>query len=650
MAASGPFRWEVKCKGAAIFLSLLTLPLCQATDSLTATLTQLGATATLTPNVTGKYFVEITASPGPYSTTIPIQVTTTPYTFTPPPNYTPPPVKLVTARATPRVCVDPPSFVGPDGKAPAVYKNARRGKAIKVTLRNVRETIVSATKGAKSTTLQAVYRAGEIATLSYSSKVVGGTTVPDYAKSVTKTVAPGRMVTKRRVITTPINEAVDGCLDKLIDDSSWVVPKKIDKNQDVLGLSGAVGGVRVDGIALMEGASTSVVPPYPTNKPVPAKPTVIPKTTTCREFYAMVANDVVTPGATVTVQLFNIPATPIALKEKGWSTVYRAEFSATLRSRQMGVATATAATFTTTVFTPTCISATYTMVAQAAKKYLPMTAAPQPTSVYDILVNAKAYSDIPDKPPPRNASRVSYPMPLYMVKNDGIPDDVMIPAYPCWAGPVFTKTTIKISKDHPNHVFYEVSKRRARIANGEVDQTVVTIRLGPNRGTVRFIARDRVDSDFNIDLYNEDFKTIESPLDWRIEWDATGKLEGRWMPPFTISTEYRIGEPGKVTAKTNAIRPNLKFTHDVVVQPYWGPSAQGKAGGYPATTQKPTVNFNVTAKTSGELAKLKLTCNHPGAKLTAFWVTPYAMLHSGKNPPPDAFTGAMQNVKWTIVS
>lgn len=139
-------------------------------NKLYATLTQ--NPGKITPNVTGRYFVQATISPAMKSTRIAFQVTTTPYTFPTPtptsgsggkPTSKKPPLLTTAAKpeVTPVDCLNAPIMVNA-GKYPAKFENMTAGGTVTVTLNNVKESIVSSTKGAKTTTWQAVYRAGEI--------------------------------------------------------------------------------------------------------------------------------------------------------------------------------------------------------------------------------------------------------------------------------------------------------------------------------------------------------------------------------------------------------------------------------------------------------------------------------------------------------
>lgn len=569
-------------------------------------------------------------------------------------------------------------------------------------------------------TWQATYKAGEIVTVSYTLSTSGTKTVSDLKHPISKTIAAGKMVTYRRVVATPINEAFDGCIDKLVDDKNWVVPKNLGSDGGVMNLNAQVNGLKVAGIAMLEGVSTSVIPPYPTNKPIPPKPTSIVNTKTlCSDFYAVVVPSTVTPGATMTVQLYNIPATPISLVSKGWSTVYAATYAPTIISNQMAITTMPSATFRTTMFTPDCVNATVTVVATATRKVLPLTAAPSPTPVYQIVVNARNYSNIPDGKLPFEQRRQQARAQIFMVRGPDTPENIMIKEHPCFLGPITVKSKITYDAKKVLAKFYSLSYKRyqagakskrsvngfakeegeasledieageeeeeidtvaeaqARIelekrgltagkrptpvaapkpkpggppttplSPGEIDLTTLTIRLGNGSGVVNFNVRDKIAG--KVDMYSQDLTTLPMPSDWSFEWSASGKLVGRIMPPFTITSTYSINsalnEDGSVADNP---KPKIVLTHAVTVQPWWGESAVRYAG--IPTTPKPTVRFNVTSSTYGDVSKFSMTCPHPYAKPSAFTAMIFGTILDSK-ASTDAFTAKTQKTTWTLVS
>lgn len=574
-------------------------------------------------------------------------------------------------------------------------------------------------------TWEARYKAGEIVTVSYTPTVSGGATISDVLHPISKTLAPGKTVTYRRVVTTTL-QGKDGCLDNLVDSKNWVVPKKLDDGVRVLNIYATVGDTKAAGVALLAGVSTSIIPPYPTDTPIPPKPTTIVNTATaCEDFYAAITPSAVTPGATITVQLYNLPATPVKLISSGWSTVYEATYAPTILSNQVAITAFPSATYRTTVFKPTCITATVTAVATAMRKYLPVTAAPSPTPVYEVLVRAKNYSNVPDGILPVDQRQVETQAPLYLIRGPTTPESLVIKEHPCLVGPITVKTKITYDVTRNLSRFYNLDflrykptkigqaakdadrkmdmqrlaiadaadrsaaarlKARAPAAStkkvatttrrkipttkklttkkgtpkptalpstplkpGEVDLTTLTLRLGTSgSGTVQFNFRDRIDTG-KLDLYMEDLKTLPMPTDWSVAYTPTGRLLGRVMPPFTITTTYSINsaffENGTVAP---GIKPKIVLVHNVTVRPWWGAS-ESRFANIP-NTPFPTVRFNVTSVAYGELDNLKMTCAHPYAKQSAFSVMVFGNVLS-RNINADMLSELVtQKTTWTLVS
>lgn len=699
--------WEMSSLNSAFPVADQCCSVKQVTSVLTATNTQPGAAATLTPNLANRYFVDITAAPGPYSTRIPFKVTTTTYTF---------PTTSATAtnlgglfqtigapRLRPRPCPSIPKMVN-SGVYPATFTNVKRGATLTATISHVTESVIdaSSTRGTTWITWQAVYSAGELNTVSYTLTTSAGKTFTNTKRPFTKTVSKGRLVTRRRVATTPLNDAKDGCLDRIIDRANWVVPDNVDDG--VYNAVGAVNDVEFHGLVLMEHAHTKFAAPYP-SKSVPPKPTTItPTQWMCSSFYAAVHPSTATAGETVTVQLYNLPATPIKLLNKGWSTVYEATYAATLLSNAVPVTAVPSTTTRTTVGTPTCISATFKMIVTSSKKAAQMTAAPSPTPVYEVQGTAKNFSDKPDVPNPPRWAEVEASTDIYLKASPegssggNLP---VIPNYPALVGPVTVKTRITYDKNAPGANLYSISKnvvtgdsgaRKAILfgrdegsaggeegvdddlifgSDGEVEvdregdvdsldsdsqprlnarsgQTTVTslrIKLGAFN-KVAFVARDKSESDLYVDLYERDFRNISSASDWSVEWLQALPLSGsRTLAPFTVTSTYFIPRSKWSGSSRTGVQPNtytdlnLVLRSKTTITPWW------KATGPNGT---PTIRFNVSAPMIWNPVNYTFTPAHPFAKKSAFTSYVFSALKTGRVSAADYSTRAAGKAIWAV--
>lgn len=526
-------------------------------------------------------------------------------------------------------------MIGPDGNSPAVINPIVPGTKPTVTLQYVPESIVGSDTVASKTTFQAVYTAGEIVTLAYSKTVKGAQTFDDTNKPpMTKTLVLGKKITYRRTITSTINPAVDGCLAQLKDANSWAIPaaNKLDKDALVLYLQANVAGNSLRAIGMLPEASTKVTAPY--NGP---KPTKIPATKTlCGEMYVQVYPPKATPGANITVQINNIPATPISLLAKGYSTVYTARYAATLLSNGLPVQTLPSTRFTTTVggVKPTCISVTRYMKATASPKFYPLTAAPPPSRLYSFEASADDFGTQANVGP---IGQVEANVDINLIKDNTVPDSVMLPGYPCLVGPYKTETTITWNKKAPNAQFYSLQKTNTNAdeAQGDVQvqgrtlspstMTVLSIQLDNLYRKISFIVRDR-ESNLYLDLYNQDFATIPSPVDWKVRWDRVGGdlglMTSRVMPPFNVTIEFQAPytrQPreldGTTTSKRSGVssKPDIKIRHTVTIQPWWR-SSNGRSA-------QPMIYFNVTSANMGGMDQFTMTCDNPNAKREAFRAT-----------------------------
>ncbi|KAI9026118.1 hypothetical protein DFJ74DRAFT_766502 [Hyaloraphidium curvatum] len=595
--------------------------------AVTATLTQLGESATMTPNVAGRYFVDATVSPGLHSTRFPFQITTTPYTFVPPTDYVAPPVQTPTATVPqPRDCADPPRMAGGLRTDFPIYTGNVAGAPVTVTLDNVRESVVSWTEGQKTTTYEAVYRAGEMRTFSTYTTASGKTTATS-TKMVT--VAGGRMVTTRRYATTALDNSRDGCIARLVDAANWVVPAAGVADDAVMLLAGRVGDDEVMGVGLMAGAMTTPVFPYPTDVPLPTRPTSIPATS-CSPFYAYVTPTSVTPGQVVTLQLFNVPATPVRLLASGYSTVYEARYAATVLSNFLAVSAVPTRTWTATVRTPGCVNISTSVTVAAQTRFLPLTAAPSPTAVYQVRARARDFG----RP---GGGEVESVQTFYLNRGPNTPESVLARSYPCLVGPLRTRTAIRYSNATWAARFYSLARNTSR----GVTTTRLTWTLGTNgRGRMSFIARDYAAPRTRLDMYETNAFRLPRPADWSVEWTATGAFTGRTMPPFTVTTDY-IAD-GLLFPNGTAVpssRADLRIRHSVTVHPYWPRTPKGS---------RPTVAFNVTAPTYGSMDNVTMLCAHPGAKRAAFVVVPMGAL---KERPGEAdLAAAVSSARWTFVT
>lgn len=70
---------------------------------------------------------------------------------------------------------------------------------------------------------------------------------------MTKTLSVGHPVTYRRTVTTPFSKLMgDGCILKLVDKTSWVIPKNATQgDKAVYGILGTVNGLPVRGVAMV---------------------------------------------------------------------------------------------------------------------------------------------------------------------------------------------------------------------------------------------------------------------------------------------------------------------------------------------------------------------------------------------------------------
>ncbi|KAI9027801.1 hypothetical protein DFJ74DRAFT_660506 [Hyaloraphidium curvatum] len=513
-----------------------------------------------------------------------------------------------------------------------VYEGALAGSPIPVTLANVPETLVGWAPGAKTTTLEAVYRAGEMRTLAISTVVAGKSTG---TSTKTVTVATGKMVTTRRTFTTSLNNAVDGCLPTLVDGSNWVVPTVKVAKDAIVQLGGVVDGTPILGVAMMKEAFTKVVPPYPTDRPLPPKPTsIVP--TSCGRFNAYATPTAVTPGQVMTLVLSNVPATPVGLLEKGYSTVYEARYAATILSDYVSVSAIPTRTYTTTLRTNACINFTATITAGAATRFLPLTAAPSPTRVYQVRMAARNYSDQPDVPPPAEYREADDVRTFYLSAGPNTPPTVIAGKFPCLAGPLRTRTRITFDAAAWASRFYRYNRTTSR----GVTTHRLSIRLGSrNAFSFGFVARDYDRGRGRMDLYAANAAGFQRPQDWAFEWQPTGVFTGRTMPPFTVTTTYladNLMYPNGTLLRTP--RAQIRAEHSVVVRPYW--SATPKGG-------RPTIFANVTAKTYGTSDNVTLACAHPGAKRSAFMVLPMAVL--GRQMTQADFSRESVTTRWSFV-
>lgn len=594
-----------------------------------------------------------------------------------------------------RSCPDPGQVFDGSGRTPPSFTGVKRGQTLTVTLSNVKESIINSVKGAKSTTYEVRYKAGG---LYYYSSTVSGSVF----KTVTRTLVKGSTVTKRRTVTTQASNLRDGCISLLVDDRSWVIPADLSNGVRVLNMAGVVNDISFLGNIVMENFVTKVIPPYPTNKPLPPKPTVIPKTS-CPAFSAVAYPSKATAGQTVTLQLYNVPATPIKLVSKGWSTVYQAKAAATIMSYGMAVTTIPTKTYTTTMAKPTCINMTAMLVVTGSAKVLPLTAAPSPTPIYQVHVVAQNYSDIPDKPLPAKWAKVTAEASLFLEMDSNVPGTKVAQRYPCLVGPVSVRTQITWNKKDPMAKFYSltrkvvrlqrVNKRREVISSeGDGDEVGETIEeviedlsdvdehelehrlfsrgadLTINNNNLRtdeyivtrlaidmvggkkifFVAKDKVVSTQNMDLYVNNLGKLPMPTDWTVEWLAAGaSLKGRKMPPFLVTTTYSAANTvwsGDAASRLNPSsqdpKPNIILTNTVTITPHWDKTTE---------TGARRVYLDASTPMKGKQYQFQMTCCHPDAKKSAFSVSIFGRLKSGTLTAAD-LKGAAAKTTWTLVS
>lgn len=455
----------------------------------------------------------------------------------------------------------------------------------------------------------------------------------------------------------------------------------------------------------MKGVSTSLIPPYPTDKPVPTKPTVIPPTTTCGPFYAVAWPSILTVGQTATVQFHNIPATPVSLLAKGWSTVYQAKYAATLVSSGVAIATIPSKTLTTTVGHPTCIDVTATMVVSPSKGVPPITAAPSPTSVYAIRGQAQNYSDKPDGILPAKYAKVQYDGRIYInipkTNNSsgggggggGGTTPAVVQNYPCNVGPVRVKSRIVYNEDNAVAAsMYKVTTevvtiKTKRDSNHQSDEfedlehhhdeepaanddttssndlhergltpnnndirkyqyeiTKLTISVANGAGKISFIARDKVVPTLVWDLYNQNADLMPQPSDWTIEWTATGALRGKRLPPFSIISTYSADSTiwsGDIDSTANARNGRLNIVLTSNVTVVPSWTTEKEAA-------KQRVKFEVSAPNYAKDFKFQMTCCHPGAKKAAFTTSIFNLLKTEDLVPADLKNGGAGRAVWVI--
>ncbi|KAI9006844.1 hypothetical protein DFJ74DRAFT_689562 [Hyaloraphidium curvatum] len=585
-----------------------------ATVSITARRTQTGEDATFTPDVTGRYFVDATISPGLQSTRFPFQITTTKYTFTPPPGYLPPPTEdLPTPTPTFGGCLSAPRMTATTSGFP-IYR-ATPGNGIRVTLLDLPETIAG-TAGGK-TTWAAAYSAGEVRYISTGVKTTKGAKT---RWSTTVTVVTGRMVTATRVVATPPHPERDGCVRTHVDSTHWVAPTAAVEPDEMLLLGGSAAGFAMHGGAMMPLADTTLV--------TPTAPHTHTTRLTCGHYYAAVSPTAVTPGQVMTLQLYNVPHTHISMA--GFSTVFEARYAATVLSNHVGIGTVPTRTVVTTMPTPQCLNVSATMTFSAATQHLPLQPAPSPTQLYQVRVAAHNHS----APQEESASRPQ----IFVNRGANTPDSVMLRPYPCLVGPLRTVTTITWNRTAPFGRTYQLN----RTVRSGTTTWRLSWQLGSRKGgRMTFVARDGpgvVGPAGGMNLYETSLANLPRPADWAVEWTATGSFVGRTMPPFTVNTTYLADfllHPNGTRTRTRA---SVRAFHAVRIVPRWAMTPKGA---------QPSVRFDVTSPTMGGHDALTLTCAHRGARRSAFQVVPVGVL-KGAVAPSD-FAGPTTSYVWTFV-